>query len=220
MQGLDLGARDPTGPQQGARRGSPCHLSFCLPRVRHSGEAGVGWRGLGASAGASSTPPPFPHWVPGLRCYAGLMPGPGCSHMALDLKQQAQARQAGESHSPSPGGPPGGWSLSPLGPRLATKLPLSTEAWPAAPRSHWPWGSMQHAGPVRLRAQAGPARLKLALGTGSLASGLCPARPPSQPPTRWVPCVSPGPPHTLLISGSLDWEPHSGQPPRQIKGPS
>lgn len=105
----------------GARRGSPCRLSFHLPRVHHSGEVGVGRRGLGAPAGISSAPPPHSPLgaQPRVLCWADarawVQPG-GLG------PQTAGSGQAGgcESRSPSPGGPPGAWSLSPLGPRLAT----------------------------------------------------------------------------------------------------
>lgn len=60
---------------------------------------GGGWGHLPAS---HPRLPPIPHWVPSLGCYAGLMPGPGCSQVALDLKQQAQARQAGVSSAARP----------------------------------------------------------------------------------------------------------------------
>lgn len=105
----------------GARRGSPCHLSFHLPRVHHPGEAGVGRRGLGAPAGISSAPPPHSPLgaQPRVLCWADarawVQPG-GLG------PQTAGSGQAGgcEFRSPSPAGPPGAWSLSPLGPRLAT----------------------------------------------------------------------------------------------------
>lgn len=105
----------------GARRGSPCRLSFHLPRVHHSGEVGVGKRGLGAPAGISSAPPPHSPLgaQPRVLCWADarawVQPG-GLG------PQTAGSGQAGgcESRSLSPGGPPGAWSLSPLGPRLAT----------------------------------------------------------------------------------------------------
>ena len=173
---------------------------------------------MGVPAWASSMPPPCSPPSAGLRCSAGADPRawvpPG------DLGPQAAGSgQAGggESSSPSPEGLPGVWSLSPLGPCLATSSHSALRPGQQLPtltgRGVW-----AHTGPARL--SLGSASLA-ETGPGHRVSGFrtlpCSATLPTTP---WAPCVSPGPPPTLLVSGPLDWEPHSGQPPRQSKGPS
>lgn len=207
-QGLDLGARGPVpGLQHWGGQRLPLPSVLPSPRVHHSGEVGVGRRGLGGTCRHLIRASPFPRWVPSLRCYAGLMPGPGCSQVALDLKQQAQARQGGcESRSPSPGGPPGAWSLSPLGPRLAASSHSALRSG-SSPRSHWPWecaAQTRRAEPRQLRPG------ELAPGIGSLTSWSlpCSATLPTPHPLGHH-CVSLGLSAPLLISGPLDWEPRS-----------
>lgn len=162
-----------------------------------------------APAWALSTPPPcggnsvaFPPPNAGLRCYAGADPRawvpPG------DLGPQAAGSgQAGwgESRSPSPGGLPGGCSLSPLGPHLATSSHSALRPGQQSPALTGQ-GVWAHAGPARLRpGSASPAET----GPGHRVSGFqtlpCSATLPTTP---WAPCVSPGPPPTLLVSGPLD----------------